>query len=106
MSNSGLKTAGGEKPLGTNRTMDSLSWGLCVAASVLCWTSPARAYLSMPSEPIAHKVAAADCVVLGKITAIQAKPAMGQVYRYSPTPEMAFAIVEVEVKETLYGPKD
>ena len=87
-------------------TIRSTKLALCLVASVLCWTSSSTAYLSMPSEPIAHKVGAADCVVLGKITAIQANSMPGQVYRYSPTPQMAFTIVEVEVQESLYGLKD
>jgi hypothetical protein len=77
-----------------------------IAASVLAWASSSPAYISMPKEPIAHKVAAADCVVLGKITAIRDKPEQGQVYRYSATPRWDFTIVEVDVTESLYGAKD
>lgn len=77
-----------------------------VAASVFGRTSSSTAYLSMPREPIAHRVAAGDCVVLGRITAIRDKPEQGQVYRHSATPRWDFTIVEVEVKESLYGAKD
>jgi hypothetical protein len=78
---------------------------MLVAAGVLCWASPSAAYISMPKEPIAHKVAAADCVVLGTITAIEARPVHGQVYRYSATPRWDFIPVEVQVKEVLHGGK-
>lgn len=78
---------------------------ILVSAVVLGWPASSRAYLSMPKEPIAHKVAAADCVVLGKITAIRAKPQQGQVWRYSAKPQWDFTIVEVEVAETLTGPR-
>src|SRR5436309_2974528 len=77
-----------------------------VAAIVLCWTSSTSGYISMPGEPVAHKVAVADCVVHGKITAIQPKTVPGQVWRSSPIPKWEFNIVEVEVLEAFYGPKD
>lgn len=79
---------------------------LFVVPSMFCWTSSSTAYISMPNEPMAHKVAVADCVVLGKITSIQAKPALGQVWRHSVLPKWEFTIVEVEVQETFYGAKD
>ena len=79
---------------------------LCIIASMLFSTSFSTAYISMPKEPIAHKVAVADCVVLGKITAIQAKPMLGQVWRYNELPNAEFTVVEVEVQETFVGPKD
>jgi hypothetical protein len=77
-----------------------------VFASLLCWASSSAGYLAMPNEPIAHKVAAADAVVLGKITAIEDRPVQGQVYRYAPAYKMPFTVVEVEPQESLYGPKD
>jgi len=60
----------------------------------------------MPKEPVAHKLAVADCVVLGKIAAIHPKSVPGQVWRYSPTPKWEFTVVEVEVQERFHGPKD
>jgi hypothetical protein len=45
-------------------------------------------------------------VVRGKVTAIQDKPTQGQAWRTSATPRWDFTIVEVEVKEPLYGAKD
>jgi hypothetical protein len=77
-----------------------------VLAAVLGGTGSAPGYLSMPREPIAHKVAAADCAVLGKITAIQDKPVEGQVWRYSTAPRWEFTLVEVNVQESLYGASD
>ena len=49
-----------------------------VVASTLCWASSSTAYIALPKESLAQKVAFADCVVLGKITAIQDKPAHGK----------------------------
>jgi hypothetical protein len=42
-----------------------------VVASMLCCSSSSTAYIALPKEPLAQKVAFADCGVLGKITAIQ-----------------------------------
>jgi hypothetical protein len=79
------------------------SAGLALAvAGVLCWASSSRAYIALPKESLAQKVAVADCVVLGKITAIQDKPAQGK----GEMRGWDFTIVEVEVKESLYGAKD
>lgn len=80
--------------------------GFTPALLMLAWTNFSIAYVSMPKEPIAHKMALADCVVLGKITAIQAKPVQGQVWRYSALPKWDFTVVEVEVLEPLFGPKN
>lgn len=79
---------------------------LFVVVCALSGASTSTAYISMPKEPIAHKVAVADCVVLGKITAIQAKPEMGQVWRSSALPRWDFSVIEVDVLESFYGPKD
>lgn len=68
--------------------------------------TPAQAYLAMPNEPVAHKIAAADCAVLGKIVAIRPKPEEGQVWRHSAAPRWPFTVVEVEVQELLHGPRD
>ena len=73
-----------------------------VVASMLCWASSSTAYIALPKESLAQKVAVADCVVLGKITAIQDKPAPGK----GEMRGWDFTIVEVEVKESLYGAKD
>jgi hypothetical protein len=61
------------------RTMTAFRSALLaiVALSMLCWTSSSTAYIALPKESLAQKVAFADCVVLGKITAIQDKPAQG-----------------------------
>jgi hypothetical protein len=59
----------------------------------------------MPKESVANKVALADCVVLGKVTAIEAGPVQGQVWRYSALPKWDFTIVEVEIAEPLFGAK-
>jgi hypothetical protein len=75
------------------------------AASILGWTPASMAFHSMPKEPVGRKVAAADCVVLGRITAIQPRPVQGQAWRTSALPRWDFTIVEVEVKEALYGAK-
>src|SRR6516165_1880563 len=73
-----------------------------LVASMLCWASSSTAYIALPKEPLAHKVAIAECVVLGKITAIQEKPAQGkgEIRRWD------FTVVEVEVRESLYGAKE
>jgi hypothetical protein len=73
-----------------------------VVASMLCWASASRAYIALPKESLAQKVAVADCVVLGKITAIQDKPVQGK----GGMRGVDFTIVEVEIKESLYGAKD
>src|SRR5437867_11908377 len=79
------------------------SAGLALAvAGMLCCASSSTAYIALPKESLAQKVAFADCVVLGKITAIQDKPAEGKV-------EMRwrdFSMADVEIKESLYGAKD
>jgi hypothetical protein len=72
-----------------------------VVASILCWASSSTAYIALPKESLAQKVAVADCVVFGKVTAIQDKlvPGKGEMRGWD------FTIVEVEVKESLYGAK-
>jgi len=73
-----------------------------VVASILCWASSSTAYIALPKESVAQKVAFADCAVLGKITAIQDKPAQGN----GEMRGREFTIVDVEIKESLYGAKD
>jgi hypothetical protein len=73
-----------------------------LVASMLSWASSSTAYIALPKESLAQKVAVADCVVLGKITAIQAKPAPGQ----GEMRGWDFTIVDVQVQESLYGAKD
>jgi hypothetical protein len=60
----------------------------------------------MPAESVAHKIAVADCVVIGKIVAMAEKPVAGQLWRYSETPQWEFTVVEVEVTGVLAGPAD
>jgi hypothetical protein len=73
-----------------------------VVASMLCWASSSTAYIALPKESLAQKVAIAECVVLGKITAIQDKPTQGK----GEMRGWDFTIVDVEIKESLYGAKD
>ena len=73
-----------------------------VVASMLCCASSSTAYIALPKESLAQKVAFADCVVLGKITAIQDKPAEGK----GEMRGRDFTIADVEIKESLYGAKD
>ncbi|HKB37280.1 MAG TPA: hypothetical protein VKD72_12570 [Gemmataceae bacterium] len=76
-----------------------------LVVTLLCWAPSSTAYIALQKEPVAHRVAAASCVVLGKITAIQDKPVKGW-------GELGgggwgdFTLVEVEVKESLFGAKD
>ena len=60
------------------------------------------AYIALPKESLAQKVAFADCVVLGKITAIQDKPVQGK----GEMRGWDFTIFDVEIKDSLYGAKD
>src|SRR5262245_34751212 len=73
-----------------------------VIASMLSWASSSTVYIALRKEYVAQKVAFADCVVLGKITAIQDKPAQGK----GEMRGREFTIVDVEIKESLYGAKD
>ncbi len=80
---------------------------IIVTAGMFGWATRSMGYISMPGEPVAHKVAVADCVVRGKIAGIQAKPVPGKVWRTSAAqPQWDFTVVEVEVLEVLFGPKD
>jgi hypothetical protein len=73
-----------------------------VVASILCSASSRAAYVALPKESLAQKIAFADCVVLGKITAIQDKPVQGK----GEMRGWDFTIVEVEIKQSLHGAKD
>jgi hypothetical protein len=84
----------------------SLRLVLLLSAIAICWNSTASAYIQMPNESVAHRMAVADSVVLGKIVAVEARPVKGQLWRYSEQPQAEFTVVEVEVKETFYGPSD
>src|SRR5439155_18945993 len=94
----------GRSELQEGITMTAIrSAGLALAvAGMLCCAASSTAYIALPKESLAQKVAVADCVVLGKITAIQDKPAQGK----GEMRGWDFTIVDVEVKESLYGAKD
>jgi hypothetical protein len=72
----------------------------------LGWTSSAAAYITMPKESIAHKLAVADSVVLGKITAVADTPVKGRLWRYSDAAIWELTVVDVAVSEVFAGPPD
>jgi hypothetical protein len=76
--------------------------GVCTL--VLFLATPTYSYIAVPKEPIANKIAQADCVVVGKITAIDPKPVFARLYRHIDA-KMGFVVADVEVSKHLLGPK-
>jgi hypothetical protein len=84
-----------------------MQWPLSLAgvcATVLLLPTISYSYITVPKEPIPNKVAQADCVVVGKITAIEPKPVFARLYRHIDA-KMEFVVADVEVSEPLLGPK-
>src|SRR2546423_15545142 len=75
-----------------------------VGASVLFLATTSYGYITVPKEPIPNKVAQADCVVVGKITAVEPKPVFARLYQHIDA-KMEFVVADVEVSEPLLGPK-
>jgi hypothetical protein len=73
-------------------------------ASVLFLATPSYSYITVPKEPIPNKIAQADCVVVGKITAVEPKPVFARLYRHIDA-KMEFVVADVEVSKPLSGPK-
>jgi hypothetical protein len=71
---------------------------------VIAWPATATAYISLPREPAPNKVAIADCVVVGKVTASQPEPVSAHPYRQQAT-RLEFMVVTMAVRETLFGPR-
>lgn len=84
-----------------------MQWSLLIAggcAPVLFLATTSYGYITVPKEPIPNKVAQADCVVVGKITAVEPKPVFARLYRHIDA-KMEFVAADVEVSEPLLGPK-
>lgn len=75
-----------------------------VCATVLFLTTTSYGYITVPKEPIPNKIAQADCVVVGKITAVEPKPVLARLYAHIDA-KMEFVVADVEVSELLLGPK-
>src|SRR4051794_16791644 len=82
-----------------NRTLIALG-GLLFTCLGSC-----LAYISVPHEPVVNKAALADCVMIGKITAIRTDTVKARLYRWQDAKEKktGFTIAEVEVMETILG---
>src|SRR5262249_15560532 len=84
-----------------------MQWLLSIAgvcATVLFLATTSYSYITVPKEPIPNKIAQADCVVVGKITAVGAKPVFARLYDHINA-KMEFVVADVEVSEPLLGPK-
>src|SRR5215475_1180059 len=75
-----------------------------VCAPVLFLATPSYSYITVPKEPIHNKIAQADCVVVGKITAVEPKPVFARLYNHIDA-KMEFVVADVEVSEPFLGPK-
>ncbi len=75
-----------------------------VCAAVLFVATATHGYITVPKEPIPNKIAQADCVVVGKITAVAPKPVLARLYGHIDA-KVEFVMADVEVSEPLFGPK-
>jgi hypothetical protein len=76
---------------------------LFAALTLLAWVGESAAYISLPIEPTVNKMALANCVVVGKITAIRAEPVNARLYPLQDAKAKGtkFTIAEVEVTEAI-----
>lgn len=81
----------------TWRTVALIGWSVVF---VRPWA--AQGYIDGPKDPPATRFALADCVVLGKITALQAKPVEAGVYG-GPSRKKTFRLATFEIKEAISG---
>jgi hypothetical protein len=68
----------------------------------LAWAAPAAGYIAVPLEPIPNRVALANCVVVGRITAVAADPVTARLYPFQSA-KVDFTVAEVQVSETVCG---
>src|ERR1051326_2693907 len=71
-----------------------------VCATALFLATPSYSYITVPKEPIPNKIAQADCVVVGKIKAVEPKPVFARLYHHIAA-KMQFVVADVEVSEPL-----
>ena len=83
------------------RWISAASAGLAV---LLGWAGAAKGYISLSMAPVPEKVAVADSVIVGKITAVRDKTATTRPFRHMDS-VMEFQVVDVAVTEVLFGPK-
>jgi hypothetical protein len=81
---------------------------LFAALILLAWVKSSGAYITLPKEPILHKMALANCVVVGKITAIRKEPVNARLYlsQDAKAKGTKFTIAEVQITEAIAGVKE